>query len=72
MFLYLLGMDKIPYRMNFCVKSIFRKNGYPENFIGKCLKKFLGNIHLVKEKKWKKVFCLCKLGLNYKNHLKLF
>ena len=24
-------------------------NGYPENFIKKCFKKFLDNIHLVKE-----------------------
>ena len=27
----------------------FRKNAYPENFIDKCLKKLLNNIHLVKE-----------------------
>ena len=32
------------------LKKIFRKNGYLENFIGKCFKKFLDNIHLVKEK----------------------
>ena len=32
------------------MKKIFRKNGYPENFINKCFKKFLDNIHLVKEK----------------------
>ena len=32
------------------LKKIFRKNGYPENFIDKCFKKFLDNIHLVKEK----------------------
>ena len=25
------------------------ENGYPENFIDKCFKKFLNNIHLVKE-----------------------
>ena len=31
------------------LKGIFRKNGYPENFIDKCLKKFLNNVHLVKE-----------------------
>ena len=30
------------------LKRIFQKNGYPEHFIDKCLKKFL-NIHLVKE-----------------------
>ena len=29
---------------------IFRKNGYPENFIDKYFKKFLDNIHLLKEK----------------------
>ena len=33
------------------LKGIFRKNGYPENFIDKCFKKFLNNIHLVKEKR---------------------
>ena len=32
------------------LKNIFRKNGYPENFIDQCFKKFLDNIHLVKEK----------------------
>ena len=32
------------------LKKIFRKNGYPENFIDKCFKRFLDNIHLVKEK----------------------
>ena len=32
------------------LKKILRKNGYPENFINKCFKKFLDNIHLVKEK----------------------
>ena len=26
---------------------IFLKKGYPENFIGKCFKKLLDNIHLV-------------------------
>ena len=30
------------------LKGIFCKNGYPENLIDKCFKKFL-NIHLVKE-----------------------
>ena len=30
------------------LKGIFSKNGYPENLIDKCFKKFL-NIHLVKE-----------------------
>ena len=28
---------------------MFQKNGYPENFIDKCFKKFLNKIHLVKE-----------------------
>ena len=31
------------------LKGIFQKNGYPGNFIDKCFKKFLNNIHLVKE-----------------------
>ena len=31
------------------LKGIFQKNGYPENFIDKCFKKFLNNVHLVKE-----------------------
>ena len=31
------------------LKEIFRKNGYLENFIDKCFKKFLNNVHLVKE-----------------------
>ena len=31
------------------LKGIFRKNGYPENFIYKCFKEFLNNVHLVKE-----------------------
>ena len=30
-------------------KGIFQKNSYPENFIDKCFKKFLNNIHPVKE-----------------------
>ena len=32
------------------LKNIFRKNGYPENFIDKCFRMFLDNIHLVKER----------------------
>ena len=32
------------------LKNISRKNGYTENFIDQCFKKFLDNIHLVKEK----------------------
>ena len=31
-----------------CLKEIFLKNGYPENFIN-VLKKFMDNIHVVKE-----------------------
>ena len=31
------------------LKGTFRKNGYTENFIDNCFKKFLNNIHLVKE-----------------------
>ena len=31
------------------LKGIYRKNGYLENFIDKCFKKFLNNVHLVKE-----------------------
>ena len=31
------------------LKGIFQKNGYPENVIDKCFKKFLNNIHLFKE-----------------------
>ena len=32
------------------LKTIFRKNCYPKNFIDKCFKKFLDNIHLAKKK----------------------
>ena len=32
------------------LKRIFRKNDYPENFIDKCYKMSVDNIHLVKEK----------------------
>ena len=31
------------------LKGIFQKNGYAKKFIDKCFKKFLNNIHLVKE-----------------------
>ena len=31
------------------LKGMFQKNGYPENFIDKCFKKLLNNIHLVQE-----------------------
>ena len=32
-----------------CLKETFLKNGYPEDCINKCFKKFLDNIHIVKE-----------------------
>lgn len=48
MFSYLLGMDKIPLRINF-LTNIFCKNGYPESFIDKCFKMFLDNTHLANE-----------------------
>ena len=32
-----------------CLKETFIKNGYPENFINKCFKKFMDNIDVVKE-----------------------
>ena len=33
----------------FCLKEIFFKNGYPEDFINKCFNKFMDNIHVVKD-----------------------
>ena len=32
-----------------CLKATFSKNGYPEDFINKCFKKFMDNLHVVKE-----------------------
>ena len=32
-----------------CIKEIFFKNGYPENFIKDCFKRFMDNIHVAKE-----------------------
>ena len=32
-----------------CLNETFLKNGYPEDFINKCFKKFMDNIHVVKE-----------------------
>ena len=32
-----------------CLKQIFLKNGYPENFINKSFKRFIDNIHVVSE-----------------------
>ena len=32
-----------------CLKETSLKNGYPEDFINKCFKKFMDNIHVVKE-----------------------
>ena len=31
------------------LKEIFQKNGYPKNFVDRCFKKFLNNVHLVEE-----------------------
>ena len=31
------------------LKEVFLKNGYPENFINKCFKRFVDNINVVKE-----------------------
>ena len=45
---YILGLDKIPYRVNFFEK-LLHKNGYPENFIDNCFNNFLDNVHLFKE-----------------------
>ena len=59
------------------LKRIFQKNGYHENFIDTCFKKFLNNIHLAKKNvpTMQKSVCswsfhiykkyLCKLELNY-------
>ena len=32
------------------LRGIFKKNGYPENFIGRYFKLFLNRIHILKEK----------------------
>ena len=32
-----------------CLKETFLKNGYPEDFINKLFKKFMDNLHVVKE-----------------------
>ena len=32
-----------------CLTEIFLKNGYPEDFLNKCFKRFMDNIHVVKE-----------------------
>ena len=45
MFSYLVGLEKIPHLVNFFISY----NAYPKNFIDKYFKKFLDNIHLVKE-----------------------
>ena len=49
MFSHLLRLVKILSELTF-LNRIFRKNGYPKNFFDKCFKKFLDNIHHVKEK----------------------
>ena len=56
------------------LRGIFKKNGYPENFIDRCFKLFLDRIQILKEKvptveKTPLRLVLpyhCKLGLNYK------
>ena len=47
-FFICLDWAKFPTELTF-LKRIFCKNYYHENFIDKCFKKFLDNIHLVKE-----------------------
>ena len=32
-----------------CLKKVFLKNGYPEDFINTCFKEFMDNIHVVKK-----------------------
>ena len=32
------------------LREVFQKNGYPENFRGRCFKLFLNRIHILKEK----------------------
>ena len=32
-----------------CLKRVFLENGYPENFINKCFKRFMDNLHVVEE-----------------------
>ena len=49
MFSHLLRLVKILSELTF-LNRIFCKNDYPKNFIDKCFKKFLDNIHHVKEK----------------------
>ena len=60
---YKFGMEYTLVYRSFCICSIrtqlhtgltflkgtFRGNGYPENFIDNCFKKFLNNIHFVNE-----------------------
>ena len=41
-------LTKLPTELVF-LKEIFLKNGYPENFINKCFKRFMDNMHVVKE-----------------------
>ena len=64
------------------LREVFQKNGFPENFNGRCFKFFLNRIHMLKEKvptvqKKPLQFVLpyflilelyhCKLGLNCKS-----
>ena len=32
-----------------CLKQVFLKSRYPENFVNKCFKSFMNDIHIVKE-----------------------
>ena len=63
------------------LKRRFQKNGYPENFMDKCFKKFLSNIHVVKvglsPSKKNCVICFIEISLKMMNNafyfiLKLF
>ena len=45
MFSYLLDWAKFHTELT-SWKRMFRKNGYPENFIDKCFERFLDNIYL--------------------------
>ena len=48
MFSYFFRLNTSPYKIDFFEK-IFRKNGYPENFIYKYFETFLDNTHLVRK-----------------------
>ena len=46
--MFCICSDLTKFHSNF-LKRVFRKNDYPENFIDKCFKKFLDNIHHAEE-----------------------